>query len=206
MGQRVMKIQGLKQLQQASPSLYDPIAIDTAALHAMGWSNPEQFFVPPAARAAPPPQLQQMQEQMKNDAKAADAKVEEANARTAEAKAKAADVQAKIDSGHYGPKPTEGGLKPPEPETQLDLATAQAKVMDAHTRAGELALKERTAAVENDNRDRDREAKERESAISLASDVIRAPVNERGSQVGVKGAGQKANKIIDEVDKKIDES
>ena len=45
--QRVMKIMGLKQLQAGNPSLYDPIAIDTAALQAMGWSNPEQFMVPP---------------------------------------------------------------------------------------------------------------------------------------------------------------
>ena len=142
---------------------------------------------------------------MKNEKAAADAKVTEANARAAEAKAKAADVQAKIDAGHYGPQPAEGGLKPPEPESQLDIATAQAKILDAKTRAAEVALKERTAAVENDNRDRDREAKERESAISLAADVIRAPVTEKGSQVGVKGAGQKANKIISEVDKGIEE-
>ena len=205
MGQRVMKIQGLMQLQQASPNLYDPIAINTAALHAMGWGNPEEFFVPKQARSAPPPQLQQLQAQMKNEKAAADAKVTEANARAAEAKAKAADVQAKIDAGHYGPQPAEGGLKPPEPESQLDIATAQAKILDAKTRAAEVALKERTAAVENDNRDRDREAKERESAISLAADVIRAPVTEKGSQVGVKGAGQKANKIISEVDKGIEE-
>jgi hypothetical protein len=94
-------------------------------------------------------------------------------------------------------------LKPPEQETRLDLATAHAKLMDAQTRAGELALKQSTAMVENQNRDRDREAKERESAISLASDVIRAPVTERGTQVGVKGAGQKANKIIETIDKEV---
>ncbi|CAB4180900.1 hypothetical protein UFOVP1072_1, partial [uncultured Caudovirales phage] len=41
--QRLMKIMALKQLQAASPALYDPIAIDMAALKAIGWSNPEQF-------------------------------------------------------------------------------------------------------------------------------------------------------------------
>ena len=81
MGQRVMKVQGLIQLQQAAPNLLDPIAIVQAALQAIGWSNPEQFLVPPAARAAPPPQLQQMQQEMQNDQKAADAKVTEAQAR-----------------------------------------------------------------------------------------------------------------------------
>jgi hypothetical protein len=203
MGQRVMKIQGLKQLQAASPNLYDPIAIDTAALQAMGWNNPEQFFVPPAARAAPPPQLQQLQAEMQNDKAAAQAKITEANARAAEAKAKAADVQAKIDAGHYGPK-LEGGLTAPEGDSALDIATAEAKLLDAKTREREVALKERTAATEDQNRDQDREAKERDAAIRLASDVIRAPVTERGTQVGVKGAGQKANKIIAEVDKGIE--
>ena len=53
-GQRVMKIIALKQLQSGNPTMYDPIAIDTAAMQAMGWSNPQQFFAPPAAQAAAP--------------------------------------------------------------------------------------------------------------------------------------------------------
>ena len=59
--QRMMKIVGLKQLQQASPSMYDPVAIDTAALQAMGWNNPEQFMVPPSAMGKPPPELLRQQ-------------------------------------------------------------------------------------------------------------------------------------------------
>lgn len=192
MGQRVMKIQGLKQLQAASPNLYDPIAIDSAALQAMGWNNPEQFFVPPAARAAPPPELQEMQAKMANDKAAAQAKVTEANARTEEARAKAADVQAKIDAGHYGPK-IEGAEAPPEGESSLDAIEAAAKLMDAKTRAREVALKERTADIENTNRDLDRAAKERESAIGLAKDVILDPTH-------VQNAGKKATKIIKDVD------
>jgi hypothetical protein len=203
MGQRVMKITGLKQLQAASPNLYDPIAIDTAALQAMGWANPEQFFVPPAARAAPPPQLQQMQAEMANEKATADAKVTEANARAAEAKAKSTEVDAKIAAGHYAPK-QEGGLAPPAPEEEslLDVATAQAKVLDAHTRQREVGLKERQAEIENENRDQDRESKERDAAIGLAKAVITAPTaGESGKQVDVSGAGKKTNKIIGEVDK-----
>jgi hypothetical protein len=204
MGQRVTKIMGLKQLQAASPNLYDPIAIDTAALQAMGWSNPEQFFVPPAARAAPPPQLQQLQAQMANEKAAADAKVQEAGARATEAQAKMADVKAKIDTGHYAPKPEGGvaGPAPEPPESQLDIATAHAKVLDAQTRARDVAVKEREAANENQNRDQDREAKEKEAAIALAGDVIKRPTaGESGKQVDVAGVGKKAKKIIDEVDK-----
>ena len=71
--QRMMKIMGLKQLQQANPSMYDPIAIDTAALKAMGWSNPEQFLAPPDAQKSPPPELQQIQAKIQTDQQKAQA-------------------------------------------------------------------------------------------------------------------------------------
>ena len=41
--QRLMKVAALKQLSAASPALYDPIAVDTAALQALGWTNPSQL-------------------------------------------------------------------------------------------------------------------------------------------------------------------
>ena len=65
----------------------------------------------------------------------------------------------------------------------------------------ELLNKAIEAQTENQNRDLDRVAKERESAIGLASDVVRAPTTETGKQTGVAGAGEKATKIIREVDK-----
>ena len=55
--QRLMKVMALKQLQAANPSLYDPIAIDTAALSAIGWNNPMQFMAPASAQGQPPPEL-----------------------------------------------------------------------------------------------------------------------------------------------------
>ena len=204
--QRITKVQGLIQLSAASPNLFDPIKINTAALAAMGWPDPEQFFVPPAARAAPPPQLQQMQAEMKNEQDAAQAKIIEANARETEAKARAADVQAKVDSGHYAPKPEAGvaAAAPPPTDTPVDEALAQAKMLDAQTHAREVAIKEREAATENQNRDQDRSAKEKETAIDLAKAVISAPTaGESGKQVGVKGVGKKAVGIIKQVDKGI---
>jgi hypothetical protein len=206
MGQRVMKITGLKQLQAASPNLYDPIAIDTAALIAMGWSNPEQFFVPKAARAAPPPQLQQMQAEMANEKAEADAKTAEANARMTEAQAKAAEVKEKIQTGALAPKPEKEGAGPaaPQVDTPVDEALARAKIMDSQTRAEEVGIKAREAATENHNRDLDREAKERDTAIDLAKAVIGAPTaGESGKQVNVTGAGVKAKKIIKTVDQGI---
>jgi hypothetical protein len=202
MGQRMMKIMGLFQLAGQAPNLYDPIAMHTAAMQGLGWSNPEQFFVPPAARASPPPQLQQMQQEMQDKTKAADAKTLESQARAAEAKAKTAEVQEKIKVGAFHPKQDGAAAGPTQQvDTPVDQALAQAKLVDAHTKQREVAVREMEAKTENQNRDLDREAKERESAIALAADVIRAPTTEGGGQVSTSGVGKRASKIIKDVDK-----
>ena len=64
--QRLMKVVALKQIQGQNPSLYDPIAIDTAALQAIGWSNPEQFMAPMSSQGKMPPEMQQKIEELKN--------------------------------------------------------------------------------------------------------------------------------------------
>lgn len=198
-GQRLMKVMALKQLQGQSPNLYDPIKVDTAALAAIGWPNPEEFFVPPAARAAPPPQLQQLQEQMKNDAAAAQAKITEANARADEATAKMKDQQAKeLGLGHYAPKTEAAGVAPTAPETEpqesvLDIAKAQAIVKDANTRERDVALKESQARMEQQNRERDDAARVQDAALDVAKEVIMEPKD-------TAGAGTKAVKIIKQVD------
>ena len=167
-GQRVMKIMALKQLQAANPSLYDPIAIDTAALQTIGWSNPQQFFAPPAAAAAPPPELLEIQAKMVNDGKEADAKM-------LVAQAKVQEVQAKIQSGAFAPKP-EGGLDPNAGQAgQAALISAQANLMNAHTRERDLGLKAVEGSVENQNRDLDRESEERISLLQLAKEVVVHP-------------------------------
>lgn len=214
MGQRVMKIMGLKQLQQATQQLYDPVACDTAALQAMGWSNPEQFFVPPAARAAPPPQLQQAITQMQNETKSADAKTTEAKARATEAAAKAAETQEKIKTGHFAPQP-EPGLAPAAaepPESQLDVATAMSKIKDANTREREVALREKESRTENENRDKDREGRDRDALIGLAKEFVEQPHTTTGPDGGKKthaapkhsSAGDKAIKVLEQIDKGIE--
>jgi hypothetical protein len=201
-GQRLMKVMALKQLQSASPNLYDPIKVDTAALAAIGWPNPEEFFVPPTARAAPPPQLQQMQAEMANKQKEAEAKATEAQARATEAQAKAAETSEKIKTGALAPKEDKAApAAAQQVDTPVDQALAQAKLIDAHTKQREVAVREQEAATEDHNRDLDREAKLHERAIELAADVIRAPTTEAGGQVGVSNVGKKASKIIKDVDK-----
>jgi hypothetical protein len=206
MGQRVLKIQGLSQLQALFPNLIDPIAVCTAAMRAVGYANPEQFLVPPAARTAPPPQLQEMQAKMANEKQAAQAKTTEAAARLLEAKARDKDVQAKVDTGHYAPQgETPGQPEAPDADLPSDTVEAAAKLLDAHTRAREVAVREHEARTEDKNRDRDREAKLHETAIGLAGDLIRAPTTEGGGQVATSGVGKRASKIIKDVDKGLND-
>ena len=189
--QRVMKIMALKQLQQANPSMYDPIAIDTAALQAIGWSNPQQFFAPPSAQQQPPPELQQMQAKMANEKASADAKIMEANAKVAEVKAKEAELQAKIAGGHFAPK--QSG----QPEQSNDPATliaAQAKLMDAQTKRGELAVKHHDNEDEAQNRALDRQSREKMQVLELARDIVMHPSN-------TPEAMREIPKITQEVDK-----
>jgi len=172
-GQRVMKIMALKQLQAANPSMYDPVAIDMAALAAIGYSNPQQFLAPPSAQQAPPPELQQMQAKMANEKAAADAKMLEANAKMAEAKAKAAEAQAKIQVGHFNPKQEkpEAAPAPPEDNT-VDVMAAHAKLMDAQTKRAELAIKHHDSEDEAQNRALDRQSREKIQVMELVRDIL----------------------------------
>jgi hypothetical protein len=147
-GQRVMKIMALKQLQQQNPSMYDPIAIDTAALQAIGWSNPQQFLAPPQAQAAPPPELQEKIAKMKVAQQDADTKRMVAQAKIAE-----------IQQGGAG------GGKPANPMEALNLQVKQEEVQQ----------KAQDAMLDAENRKRDRESRERLAAIRLAEDLAKNP-------------------------------
>ena len=191
-GQRLMKVMGLKQLQGASPNLYNPIKCDTAALGALGWSNPEEFFVPASARGAPPPELQKMQAEAQNEKTKADADAMRAQADLIEAKAVASEAADKIASGAHHPKPD----APPVPDTlnPADVVDAQAKMMDAQTRRREVELRAHEIRIEDQNRDLDRQATERDAALSLAKDLTKVPPS-------AQNVGPKVNKIIDQIGK-----
>jgi hypothetical protein len=166
-GQRVMKIMALKQLQQANPSMYDPIAIDTAALQAIGWNNPSQFLVPQQAQQSPPPELLQAQAQMENQKKDSDA-------RMMMAQAKVAETQAKIQSGAFAPKQNVTDPNAGQP-TALDIENLKIKAMDAQTRARAVEMKAASAATEDQNRDLDRQSRERVQLMELARDILTHP-------------------------------
>jgi len=146
--QRLMKIMGLKQLQGASPSLYDPIAIDKAALQAMGWNNPEQFMVPADAMKKPPPELMKAQAETQ-------AKVMDAQSRMKEADAKVEEVKAKIQQGAFAPKQpqsmAQGGLAGQAPPDPIKIAELQFK-------KAQMDSQNQRSSQDDVNRDKDREA------------------------------------------------
>jgi len=165
--QRVMKIMALKQLQAANPSMYDPIAVDQAALRAIGWNNPQQFMAPPDAQKRPPPELQQAIAKMENDKRETEAKVMVAEAKVAETKAKIEQGGfAKSEGGEVG------GAGSKQVDTPVDHMLAQAKLMDAEAAKREVDLKERQFDRDSGHRDADRASREKISAINLARDIM----------------------------------
>ena len=162
--QRMMKIMGLKQLQQGNPSLYDPIAIDTAALQAMGWSNPQQFMVPPSSlQNKPPPEVQYAQAMVQ-------IKKQEADAKTAMVGVKQQEVAAKMQEGQ-GVQGAQG----PTIEDQIKMADLQVKKQ-------ELQDKQQDSMMDAINRKRDRESRERLAAVKLAETIATVPGAEQTVQ------------------------
>ena len=154
-GQRVMKIMALKQLQAQNPTMYDPIAIDTAALQAIGWSNPQQFLAPPEAQGKMPPEMQQKIAELQ-------IKKQDADNKSKLADAKVAETQSKIQQSMQG---QQGGVVPFDP---MKLAELQLKQKELQQRSEESRL-------EAMNRKRDRESHERLAAIKFAEDMASNP-------------------------------
>jgi hypothetical protein len=147
--QRVMKVMALKQLAQSNPGLYDPIAVDIAALQAIGWNNPEQFMAPMSAQGKIPPEMQQAiaEIQIKN---------KDADTRAKLADAKIAEIASKIQSSN----------QPDQPES---MSTAdQLKFIDLDVKAAD-------AKIDAANRAADRESRERLALLQLVQKLIEDP-------------------------------
>jgi hypothetical protein len=204
-GQRVMKIMALKQLQQGNPTLYDPIAIDTAAIQALGFANPQQFMAPPAAQAAPPPQLlkEQAETQAKMltaqagmikaqaDAKVADAKsqslIAEASGQGLAAGGPAQQVDTPVDEHRAQTErlKAETGQQVAEHNMTIAQAKAQAELINAETRQKELHLKASGTALEDARGQEELEAKKRADAISLAKEVMLTHAEDRRTEAQI---------------------
>lgn len=133
--QRVMKIMALKQLQAANPGLYDEMAIDKAALRAIGWSNPEQFMKPEADRNQPPPEFLKGVEEIKIAHQKADADTMRAQA-----------AMLKAQQPNAAPQGLSG---PPQPDP--------VKLMSEQNKARQMELSAQRDRMNDENRDLDRE-------------------------------------------------
>jgi hypothetical protein len=155
--QRLMKVLALKQLVASNPSLYDPIAVDTAALQALGWSNPQQFMIPASAQGKPPPELMQAMAKAQNDKSNADARMMDSQTRAAES-------QARLDLDRQ--------------RLEMEMGKNQgdpAKMAQIETQRMEIQQREKDTMFDAINRKRDRESRERLAAIKLAEELMRNP-------------------------------
>ena len=157
--QRLMKVLALKQLVASNPSLYDPIAVDTAALQALGWSNPQQFMVPPDAMGKMPPELQQAMAKMQSDKTTADARMLDSQTRAKESDAKMQLEHMKLQLERDGQSP------------QMDPT----KAAELQMQQMEIQQRGQDAVFDAINRKRDRESRERLAAVKLAEELIQNP-------------------------------
>ncbi len=179
-GQRVMKIMALKQLQAAQPSLYDPIAIDRAALRALGFNNPDQFMAPASAQAQPPPELLEAQAEMRQGDIVAQAQATSAQARLMDAQTKRQVETAKLglQQGNQGGGPSESDLQ---------------------IKAAQVAMDHQRAQAENANRAADRAAKVEVERMRLEANGQQAHHDRVNDQLLAAQAGQQA-----EADRRVD--
>ena len=198
-GQRVMKIQALMLLEQAAPTLYDPVAIHTAALQAIGWNNPQQFFAPPDAQAKMPPEMQKMQAETQAKMQEVQAKLKDADSRATLAQAKVQEVKAKslemaarvhmdATQAHHDRS------NPEQPEdNSLDAIKAHATLMDAQTRAKLADTKQADIAIKAHMDAADRQSREKVEMLEMAKEIVLHPQEAPIAQAAV-GKADSASK------------
>jgi len=189
--QRMMKVMALKQMAASNPQMYDPVAVDTAALQALGWSNPEQFFAPPNPNPPMPPEIQAKMAELQ-------IKKQDSDARMMTAQAGVAKVQHEMQGGGVGQPPQldpnkmvdlelkkhemqqkmiDAEIKQRDSQNRLRETMIQAQV-DQQSNQGEMqraVLKNQDDRFEAANRQRDRESKERLAAVKLAGEIAKNP-------------------------------
>lgn len=174
--QRIMKIMALKQLQSGNPGMYDPIAIDKAALKAIGWSNPEQFMAPPEAQGKTPPEITKGIEELKIKHQDADAKTALTKAQVDKLVAETAEIQKNGGLGGNEPPPVD-----PMKEKELEFKNKQ------------LAFQAERAKMDDDSRDADRAADEKIAQMELQKENIKAQSDKEANHAKVVSDHIKAN-------------
>ena len=151
--QRIMKVAALIQMASADPTGFNLPEVRKEALTAIGWNNADRFLSPPLP-PLPNPDTQ--------------AKMADSQAKMIVAQAKMAEVQHKIQGGEAAAN----GMAPEE--LQLEMTKEKNK-------ADEIQMRALDAEMDNMNRVRDRESRERLAAVKLAEEVMQNPMD--GMQV-----------------------
>ena len=196
--QRMMKVMALKQLQMGAPQLYNALAVETAALQALGWNNPERFFAPPNPNPEPPPEVALKMQELQIKAQEAQAKVMKAQADVAKIQSEIQNagaegapqldpnkmVDLQLKEAEMRQRMLDADLQRQKIEAdmqraQMDMQQAQA---EAAMQARQIESDGRAALMKNEddrmesfNRRRDRESAERLAAVKLAQDVMKSP-------------------------------
>jgi hypothetical protein len=172
--QRIFKYLGLKALSAQSPTMYNPLALDTAIISdVLKIANPQQYFAPPSAMGKPTPEQQKATSE-------AQAKLQDSQSRMQDAKSKMMMAQAKVDE--VKAKAGEAGLAPMEPgktphEISIEAMKAEAQLMDAHTNAKKADMQKGDILLKDANSQEDRQSNEKLAAIDLAKDVMNKKVD-----------------------------
>lgn len=156
--QRIMKVMALKQMAAASPGMYDPQKVDTVALQTIGWSNPEQFYMPEEVQKQPPPQLQEAMARLQLEQQKADADAMRAQADAAykQSASQVALMKAQAELEKAG--------------TARDVAEAKLLLEAEKLKAG-VSID----VDELENKIKDRQHKERMQMIDLAQNLAVHP-------------------------------
>jgi hypothetical protein len=176
--QRLMKIMALKQIQASNPTLYDPIAIDTAALKAVGWSNPEQFMIPQEAQGSPPPEMQKEMAEMQIKKQDADTKQSAAQARIALDQGRLQIDMAKAQQEGLAGGEQQGPTEKDAAEVQIKKQLADAKMMETKLKAAALQSNMQKDIRDSEVKEQEMLAKERIQMIDLAQNLAVHPESE----------------------------
>jgi hypothetical protein len=187
--QRLMKIMALKQIQAQNPSMYDPIAVDTAALQAVGWSNPEQFMIPASAQGSPPPEMQKAMAELQIKKQDSDTKQQLAQGKIGLDQARIQLDMAKAQMDIQGK--AQGGLvaapeEKSDHEKQVDAIDliikeklADAKIAETKLKAAQLGADMKRDQFDGQLKQEDMLAKERIQMVDLAQNIAVHPESEQ---------------------------
>jgi hypothetical protein len=173
--QRVLKYMGLAALAEKQPTLFDPIAINTAIItDVLKIANPQQFFAPPAAMGRPTPDQQDKASQAQQRLSDSKVKLMQAQSQAEKTKAEIMTMHSKEQRENHlaGLAGAQGEPGKTPHDMTMDQIDAQARMLDAQTNAKKIDLQRGDILLRDAQAQEDRKSKEKMAVIDLAKDVL----------------------------------